>query len=75
MNFRDFQSVQEHSDLLYVSHNLTPVKFSTHYSGYSFWIIGIPIFAVVLVAALYSEIKKLWGYIQRRAAIKNMLGI
>jgi len=39
----------------------------------SFWIIALPILAIVIPVALLSDIKKLWQYIKHKREIKNML--
>jgi len=79
MNFEHMWSVQQHSDLLYVPLFQILLNISDAFffllSRFSFWIVAIPIFVVVTIAALWSKIRSMWRYVQRRAEIKKMLGV
>ena len=74
MNFRDMWSVQQHSDALCVFPLFAEV-ISDSLGCSSFWTVGIPIFIVVIVVALWAEVEKLLRYVQRRDEMKKMLAV
>ena len=82
MNFNVFWSVQNNSDLLYVS--LSPFSSTCSYllsslifaiflmhHLYSFWILALPILAVVAPLAMFGDLRKMYHYFQKKLIARN----
>lgn len=69
MNFGEMWSVQNNSDLLYVSSNY--VSGMSLIAPNSFWEIAIPIMVVIIPAFILPDIQRMFHYVQKQLASKK----
>ena len=74
MNFEAMWSVNKHSDLLYVP--CLPTVFiqrpNHHPSTRSFWIIALPLMAIIIPVFLWSDLERMWHYFMKRVAVRSV---
>jgi len=76
MNFDPMWSVQANSDVLCVPSTFLACQIlNTSMLYRSFWYIAIPVMAVVVPIALWSDVKKMVHYLQKRVATKNAVKV
>ena len=71
MNFDDMWSVNGHSDIMFVilsSHQGPHIDLGVT----RFWIIAIPVMAIVVPLFLWNDIQRLVHYMQKRMIVKRV---
>lgn len=63
-----------HSDVMCVNRTFFLLSLSKHLelSICSFWIIALPVMAIVLPLFLWSDLKRVWHYLQKRMAKRSV---